>query len=328
MFRLAKREAVGAIALCAFFGLIRAQTPTPKIVAYVELALQHGDLGNASALASQYRRLNGDTPEALEALSWVARGEVAAGNLSQAVQDAKEIEQAAVTSLATRKLDAEPHLPLALGAAYEVQADVLNQQNKRPEALRLLRTELAKWRDTSLVDRLQKNINVLTLQGRPMPLLREAEWIGTKPAAPNAWRGKPLLLFFWANWCADCKAEAPIITQLAQEFEPKGLAVIAPTRLYGYTAANENAPPEEEKAFTEKVFDKYYAGIPKVQAPLDSGNFGRFGASTTPTIVLVDRHGTVELYHPGVMDEASLRQSIERLLSPEKTDRSPLRVGR
>ena len=322
------RRAVGAIALCALTGPIWAQAPIPKIVAYVELALQQGDLANASALAAQYRRLNGDTPEALEALSWVARGEVAAGNLSQGMQDAKEIEKAAETSLATRKLDAEPQLPLALGTAYEVEADVLNQQNKRAEALRLLRTELVKWSGTSLVDRLQKNINVLTLQGRPMPLLRETEWIGTKPAAANTWRGKPLLLFFWANWCADCKAEAPIITQLAQEFEPKGLAVIAPTRLYGYTAANENAPPEEEKAFTEKVFEKYYAGIPKVQVPLDSGNFGRFGASTTPTIVLVDRHGRVELYHPGVMDEASLRQSIERLLAPEKMDHSSVHLGR
>jgi thiol-disulfide isomerase/thioredoxin len=317
-----------ALAVGAFLPLAYAQTPTPKIVAYVQLALQQGDLADASALVAQYRRLNGDTPEALEAFSWVARGEAAAGNLTQAIQDAKEIEHAAQTSLATRKLDAEPHLPLALGAAYEVEADVLTQQNKRTEALQMLRAGLTTWRGTSLVDRLQKNINVLTLQGRPMPVLRETAWIGEKPTVPNTWRGKPLLLFFWAHWCADCKAEAPIIHALAQEFEPKGLVVIAPTRLYGYTAEEENAPPEKEKAFINRVFDRYYADIPNVRVPLDSGNFERFGASTTPTIVLVDRRGTVRLYHPGVIDEAALRNSIEDLLKPTGSQVRAARVGR
>ncbi len=328
MPRLARRRAIGALAFCAALLPAYSQVSTPRVVAYVELALQQGDLANAKALVAQYRRLNGDTPEALEAFSWVARGEEAAGNLGQAMQDAKEIEHAAQTSLATRKLDAEPHLPLALGAAYEVEADVLTQQNKRAEALQMLRAGMATWRGTSLVDRLQKNINQLTLQGKPMPLLRETAWIGTKPAAPSAWRGKPLLLFFWAHWCADCKAEAPIINQLAQEFEPKGLVVIAPTRFYGYTAEDENASPVEEKAFIERVFNTYYASIPNVQVPLDNGNFGRFGASTTPTIVLVDRHGTVQLYHPGVMDEPSLRAAIERLVTPVSAEHRAARAGR
>ncbi len=304
------------------------QPATPRIVAYVELALQQGDLASASALVGQYRRLNGDTPEAMEAFSWLARGELAAGDLSKAMQDADEITRLAQASLSTRKLDAEPHLPLALGAAYEVKAEVLEKEHKRGEAIQLLRSGMVTWRGTSMLDRLQKSINLLTLQGKPMPVLREAEWIGAKPAVPAEWRGKPLLLFFWAHWCADCKAEAPIITQLAQEFEPKGLLVIAPTRLYGYTAQDENAPPAEEKAFIEKVFDSYYAGIPKVQVPLDGGNFGRFGASTTPTIVLVDRHGIVQLYHPGVMDEPTLRSSIEHLLAPANLTHNVARTGR
>lgn len=292
------------------------QPATPKIVAYVVSALQQGDLESARALARQSRRLNGDTPEALEAFSWLARGEAAAGNLAEATKDAEEIEHAAQTSLATRKLDSEPHLPLALGAAYEVRADVLNREQKRSEALQLLRSGMVKWRGTSLVDRFQKNINLLTLQGKPMPLLREADWIGTKPRVTGTWRGKVTLLFFWAHWCLDCKAEAPVIARLAQELEPKGLVVIAPTRLYGYTADDENASPAQEKAFVQKVFDRYYADIPNVQVPLDAGNFERFGASTTPTIVLIDRRGIVQLYHPGVMDEASLRSSIEHLLTP------------
>ncbi len=316
-----------AVALLVMFGTcaIRGQSTveksygqpaTPQIVSYVVSALQQGDLASARALVGQYRQLNGDTPETLEALSWLARGEAAAGNMAEALHDAQEIERVAKTSLSTRQMDSEPHLPLALGAAYEVEAEVLTKEGKRAEALQMLRSGMATWRGTSLVDRFQKNINLLSLQGRPMPLLRETDWIGAKPASPNAWRGKVTLLFFWAHWCADCKGEAPIITRLAEEFEPKGLVVVAPTRLYGYTAQEEHATAAVEKPFVEKVFEKYYAGIPKVQAPLDSGNFGRFGVSTTPTIVLIDRRGVVQMYHPGVMDEASLRNGIERLLTP------------
>ncbi len=228
------------------------QPPTPRIVGYVELALQHGDLASANALVAQYRRLNGDTPEALEALSWVARGELAAGNTAQAAKDADEIDRIARAALGVRKLDAEPHLPLALGAAYEVKAQLLYQAHKRPEAIQFLQSALRTWRGTSLADRLQKNINLLTLEGRPAPLIREAEWIGAKPIPESTWRGKVVLLFFWAHWCVDCKAEAPIIAHLAAQFEPKGLLVVAPTRLYGYTADDEHASSRERNRIHSK----------------------------------------------------------------------------
>jgi hypothetical protein len=175
----------------------------PPIAANVLLALKAGDLDTAEALAAQYRRANGDTPEALDALSWVARGELAARQVEKAQETAAQIVKSAQVALAARSLDAEPYLPLALGTAYEVEAEVLFAQDKRAAALQLLQSALAKWRETSLADRLQKNINLMTLEGRPMPLLRETEWIGNKPAAPTAWRGKVLLLFFWAHWCAD-----------------------------------------------------------------------------------------------------------------------------
>lgn len=297
------------------------QPPLPRVVAYVELSLKNGDLASAQALAAQYRRLNGDTPEALEALGWVARGELATGQVDQALKDAEEIEHSTQAALSTRTLDAEPQLPLALGTAYEVEAESLFAQHKRTEALQLLQKALRAWRGTSLADRLQKNINEMTLNGRPMPLLREPAWIGPKPLPIAALHGKVLLLFFWAHWCADCKAEAPIMAKLATDLEPKGLRIVAPTRLYGYTAANDHAAPAEETAFIGKVFERYYSNIPKAQVPLDTLNFRRFGASTTPTIVVVDRYGIVRLYHPGVMDEASLRAVIEPLLSerPKET---------
>ena len=84
-------------------------------------------------MAKQFRRLNGDTPEALEALSWVARGQLAAGRVDEAIQQAEDIERSSQAALGTRTLDSEPHLPLALGAAYEVQAEALYSQHNSPK---------------------------------------------------------------------------------------------------------------------------------------------------------------------------------------------------
>jgi thiol-disulfide isomerase/thioredoxin len=299
------------------------QPATPRIVLYVQTALQHGDLAQAFALVAQYRRLNGDTPEALEALSWLARGQLAFGHLEEADKEAAEIERSATAALATRSLDQEPHLPIALGAAYEIQAEVMNAEHKKTEAVALLDNEMRRWRGTSIVSRLQKNLNLLTLQGKPMPPLKETEWLGARPASLVSERGKVLLLFFWAHWCADCKADAPIIAKVARNYASHGLVVIAPTRLYGYTAEEDHAAPTIERPFVDKVYEHYYAGIPNAGVPLDTGNFDRFGVSTTPTIVLVDRRGIVRLYHPGAMDEQSLRAAIEPLLDQVTAQQRP-----
>ena len=287
--------------------------PVPRVVAYVQVALRNGDLASAEAMARQYRRLNGDTPEALEALSWVARGQLAAGRSDDAVKLAEDIQRSSQAALATRTLDSEPQLPLALGAAYEVQAEALFKRHQRTEAIQLLQTALKTHRGTSLVGRLQKNINLMTLEGKRMPPLRAAEWLGTKGDLSSL-QGKVLLLFFWAHWCSDCKLQAPVIAKLAAELGPKGLTILAPTERYGYTMDDEHAPPAKENAFIQKVFARYYAGLSNVKVPLDAANFERFGASTTPTLVLVDRRGIVRLYHPGLMDERSLRAAAEALL--------------
>lgn len=270
-------------------------------------------LALAVCCTGQFRQPAGMTPENAAALSWSAREELGAGNYTKSLADGEQVERAVRSLLGSRKLDENSNLALALGASYEVQAQSLAALQRRAEAIQLLQAAEREWRGTSIISRLQKNVLLLTMVGHPLPEVR---------GVPNTWRGKPVLLFFWAHWCADCKADGPIIAKLAAEFESKDLVVVAPTQLYGYTVQEEHASPAVEKAFIDKVFQRFYAAIPHVIVPLEGSNFDRFGASTTPTLVIADRRGIVRLYHPGYMDESSLRARITDVVAPAAARRS------
>src|SRR6202521_2954580 len=144
-------------------------------------ALANGNLPLAESLVQNYRAQQGVTPDLIEAVSWLGRGALAAKQFDQAEAYAKETERLSLAELKKRPLDAEPHLPLALGAAIEVQAQVLNERGQRADALELLRKNLALYRGTSIRARLQKNIHLLSLEGKAAPALDEREFLGTKP---------------------------------------------------------------------------------------------------------------------------------------------------
>ncbi|HTZ98288.1 MAG TPA: TlpA disulfide reductase family protein [Terriglobales bacterium] len=284
------------------------------LVTDVRTALAQQDFSAANSELQSYRLQRGVDPLYLEALSWMARGYLSANQLDQADSTAKQTESSALQLLQKRSLDAEPHLPLALGAAIEVQAQVLAARGQNSQAAALLRKNLATYRTTSLRARLQKNLNMLGLAGQPAPPLSVTEYLGIRPFTLTALKGSPVLLFFWAHWCVDCKREGPIISQLSSEYASRGLKVQAPTQLYGYAAYGEDAKPKDELAYIGRVWEHFYPGLQEVPVPVNKLNFDRYGASTTPTIVLIDRKGKVALYHPGVLSYDELRAAIEKAL--------------
>ena len=129
------------------------------------------------------------------------------------------------------------------------------------------------------------------------------------PAQTVSLQGKPLVLFFWAHWCSDCKQQGPVLQRLAQQFGNQGLTILMPTQRYGYAAGGEDAKPADEAKYIGLVRKEFYGAL-TAATPLSQENFKRYGCSTTPTLVLVDRAGLVRLYHPGKM-------SYEELLSQD-----------
>jgi hypothetical protein len=111
----------------------------------------------------------------------------------------------------------------------------------------------------------------------------------------------------------DCKGEAPILARLRSEF--RELTIIAPTQRYGYGARGDESTPQAERAYIESVWQQYYSGLQGVSVPVSQENFNVYGASTTPTLVLIDRGGKIAFYHPGALPYDELRAAIEKVLN-------------
>ena len=285
------------------------------IVDNVRIALSQNNFSAAESAMNAYRNQQGVTPEYLEAYSWMARAALDQGQYEQAAAYAKQTQTLAVEQMKRRPLDSDTHLPIALGAAIEVQSQVLAQRGQRTQAVALLRAALQTYGTTSIHDRLQKNLNLLSFQGKVAPALKSDEFLGAKLPLPAQLKGSPVLLFFWAHWCSDCKGEAPIITQLRSEFSGKGLQVIGPTRLYGYTAQIEHASASDELRYIDAVRHRFYSGLLDMPVPISKYNFDTYAASTTPTLVLLDREGKVAMYHPGALPYDQLRAEIEKVVA-------------
>jgi cytochrome c biogenesis protein CcmG/thiol:disulfide interchange protein DsbE len=289
--------------------VVRAQT---TIVADVRAAIANNDLKGADELLAKFRQAQGTTPEALAALSWLGRGALAAGDNERAARYSQDTRQLVVAMLPTRPLDKDPNLQTALGAAIETEAKAMVATGQRASGVLFLRQQLARYRATPIRGRIQKNINLLSLEGQPAPPLTAAEHLGAP--MPNM-KGHPVVLFFWAHWCSDCKAEAPIIAALESQYRDRGLLVVGPTRRYGYAAAGADATPAQELAHIDQVRQQYYGMIKNMAVPVSNEDALGYGMDATPTLVLIDRAGKVALYHPGQMTREELEPQIAKLVA-------------
>ncbi len=298
-------------------GLIAAgQAARPvTLVAEVRAAIAAHDLARAEAIVAGRRAEQGNTPEVLEAASWLGRGAMAEGKLDQADKYAIDAQKQIIAALAGRPVDTDPKFATALGATIEVQGQVAAARGARSEAVAYLQRELEKYRSTSMLKRIQKNINLLTLEGHPAPALDLSESIGPPPPAVAALKGKAVVLFFWAHWCPDCKVQGPILAKLLAKYQADGLTVVAPTQRFGYVGGGAPASPADELRYIIEIRDKYYGFLADLPVPVSVANHERYGVSTTPTIVIVDRQGAVRLYHPGQMTEAELEAALRPLLA-------------
>jgi thiol-disulfide isomerase/thioredoxin len=293
------------------------QVPAAKpltLVPAVRQAIAEKNAGKVETLLAEHRKQHGPTSEWLAAKSWVARDRLAAKQFDEAASVAEAVYAGAEPLLAKRVLDQDAHLQTAVGAAIEVIAQADTARNARSEAVTYLRSALATYKGSTIEKRIQKNLNMLSLEGTVAPALETTEYLGAAPPTLAQLKGKVIVLFFWAHWCADCKAQGPILAELANRYAADGLVVVAPTQRFGYVAKAEPAPADVETRYIEQVRQQYYPDLAGKPIPISEANHRRYGVSTTPTLVLVDRAGIVRLYNPGKMTKEALDPHIQRLL--------------
>lgn len=278
-----------------------------ELVRLVRLKLSAGDLASGAAAVEDYKQKNGVDAEYLDAVGWLARG---AEMLKQS-----EAAAAYVAELRREIREEKPDRLAPLGAAIEVEGKLRAAREGRSSAIRFWEDEFAHAKDTGLRARIRKNINLLSLEGQPAPALNTTDFIGTAPPSFAALKGKPVLLFLWAHWCGDCRAQAASLARVTRKYRERGLVVLAPTRYYGTGAEGKTATPAEEKAHIEKVWKDSYAGLEDVLISIDNDTMLRYGVAATPTFVLIDRKGIVRLYAPTRLSEAELSRRIETVLA-------------
>ena len=279
------------------------------------------DFSGAEEILRRYRAANGDTSQALEALSWLGRAALAGNKLDRAQAYASDAYDLSLAALKTRALDRDQSLELALGAAIEVQAHVRAAQGRRSDAVYFLRRELDTYRNSVLHMRIQKNINMLSLEGQPAPVLQAGDELGRPTQGFAQLKGKVVVLFFWAHWCGECKQQGPILSKLLDEHRGAGLTVVAPTQRYGYTVKRAPATPEAELAYIAQVRDEFYPFLRSEAVPVSEHNHKLYGVSTTPTMVVLDRSGVVRLYHPGMMTADELEAVVKPLIGSRASAR-------
>lgn len=293
----------------AFAGaLLLVATPSPAgdLTRGVRFKISAGDLSTGIAEVEEYKREKGVDDEYLDAIGWLARG---AEMLRQT-----EVAERYVAELG-REIPVERNDRLIpFGAKIEVTSRLMAAREGRGAALRYLGDELVLAKDTALRSRISKNINLMSLEGRQALPVATADHLDATPSSLTALKGKPVLLFLWANWCGDCKAQGASLARVWAKYRDKGLVLMAPTRYYGRVGENQATPAEEKKQIA-KVWRESYSGLGDVPVVIDADTMVRYGASATPTFALIDRQGIVRLYAPTRLSEAELSRRIESVLA-------------
>lgn len=250
----------------------------------------------------------------LVAVSWLGRGAGFAERWDVAQQYAREAYEGSISLLNVRALDEDGQLPAALGASIEVLGRVQDANGDRPGAVAFLQEQRATYEGTSIETRIQKNVMLLSLEGQPFPILDVDHALGAPLPEVDDLKGQVVVSFFWAHWCPDCKQQLTILEQLHEQYADRGLKILGPTQLYGFRSRGEEATPEQELAYLQGDYQDRFPMPSWMSMPVSQDNFLEFGVSTTPTMVVIDREGVVQLYNPGNLTYDELAAHVERLL--------------
>ena len=114
-------------------------------------------------------------------------------------------------------------------------------------------------------------------------------------------KGKVVLLNFWATWCPPCRAEIPELIKWQNEYENQGLQIV------GITYPPTNRVKVRRFARQNKISYPILLGSKKTKAVFDSGE-------TMPLTVVIDRDGNVKEIIEGIVFAEEFDEKVKPLL--------------
>ena len=115
------------------------------------------------------------------------------------------------------------------------------------------------------------------------------------------YRGKWVLVNFWASWCGPCKAEAPDLEQFQKENQARGFTVLG-INLYDST----------DHAL--EFIHRYGLSYPQLHESGGDDRKDAYGMTGFPENFLVDPQGHIALIHRGPVDSSYLDQTVAPLI--------------
>jgi thiol-disulfide isomerase/thioredoxin len=132
------------------------------------------------------------------------------------------------------------------------------------------------------------------------PLTIAGPSVNGKPFTTADWKGKVILVDFWATWCGPCRAELPRVEKIYADYHAKGLEVLGVSN--DQTLDDLTAFLAKDKAMPwPQLFDPTAAAAEKWN-PITMG----FGIDGIPTMFLIDRKG--------VCRSVTAREDMEQLI--------------
>ena len=122
----------------------------------------------------------------------------------------------------------------------------------------------------------------------------------------SEYKGKVVLLNFWATWCGPCKIEIPWFIEFEQKYKDKGFAVL------GVSMDEEGW--EVVRPYIEKSKVNYRIAIGNDEMAQLYG-----GVDSLPTSFLVDKEGRVASVHVGLVSKSDYENEINELFGAKKS---------
>ena len=120
------------------------------------------------------------------------------------------------------------------------------------------------------------------------------------PVRMANYRGKVILLNFWATWCGPCKEEIPAFVELYERYREKGMVIVG---------VSIDDRPDQLRAFAREWHMQY--PVLQLQSDIEDAYGPFYGV---PTSYIIARDGSICTRHLGPMTKDELERQIKALL--------------